>query len=73
MNEELRERLIPVADHAGLYRDPKTNAILCDNQSEINTLKKAKENRLKEKQEFENLKSEVSEIKAMLQELIQKV
>jgi Tfp pilus assembly protein PilN len=70
---DIRDRLIPVKDHSGLYRDPKTNAILCDNQSEIDRLKEIKQARKQEKQDLENLKTEVGEIKDLLKELIQKV
>ncbi len=62
--------MIRVEGHPNLYRDEKTNAILnCDSQSYeqyMNSLNI----RTTQKQEIENMKNDIKEIKLLLQELI---
>lgn len=66
--------MIPVKGHPELYRDEKTGAILnLDNTSYQNYIqnKNLKEaQKLSQKQEIEQLKNDVSEIKSLLMELI---
>jgi hypothetical protein len=66
--------MIPVKGHPDLYRDENTGAILnCDDTSYQNyiqnkNLKQAQ--KLAEKNEIEQLKKDVTEIKSLLMELI---
>jgi hypothetical protein len=66
--------MIPVKGHPDLYRDENTGAILnCDDTSYQNyiqnkNLKQAQ--KLVEKNEIEQLKKDVTEIKSLLMELI---
>ena len=62
------------ADNApGFGRDPETGAIININTSAINMARKAKENRNRQKQEFEQLKKDVDDIKSMLTQIIEKL
>jgi hypothetical protein len=62
--------LISVEGYSNLYRDKKTGAIInCDNASYHQYLNSVN-NRINTKKEIENLKNEVSEIKFLLQELL---
>lgn len=64
---------IPVEGHSGLYRDSNTGAILnCDDVAYVNYMKN-KEVKLREKQEIENLKNDVSEIKDMMKLILSKL
>lgn len=64
---------IPVEGHPGLYRDSETGAILNTSDIEFNSYQKTKEFKLKEKQEIENLKSDVNEIKDMMKLILSKL
>lgn len=57
----------------GYGRDPETGAIININTSAIAMAKKAKENRNREKQEIEELKQDVHDIKSMLAQIIEKL
>ena len=62
------------ADNApGYGRDPETGAIININTSAITMAKKAKENRNRQKQEIEELKQDVHDIKSMLAQIIEKL
>lgn len=62
------------ADNApGFARDPETGAVLNINTSAIQAARKAKENKQKQKQEFEQLKKDVNDIKSMLTQIIEKL
>jgi len=62
------------ADNApGFGRDPETGAIININTSAIEIAKKAKENKQKQKQEIDQLKKDVSDIKIMLTQIIEKL
>lgn len=66
--------MIPVKGYPNLYRDEETGAILnCDNVSYNNYIhnRNLKESqKLNQKNEIENLKKEVDEIKSLVLELI---
>jgi len=69
--------LIPIEGHDNLYRDPKTNAIICKNDDQFTTYIKqrnkiAEKNALVEQtaEEVKELKSELSEIKQLLLKLM---
>lgn len=62
------------ADNApGFGRDPETGAIININTSAIGMAKKAKENRNRQKQEIEQLKQDVNDIKSLLNQIIEKL
>lgn len=62
--------MIPVEGHTGLFRDERSNAIINTNDIEYENYLKTKKNILSEKEEIQNLKSEVSEIKQLLLQLL---
>jgi hypothetical protein len=64
---------IPVAGNSSLARDPKTGAIININTLEINEARERKAARNKEKQEIQQLKTEVAEIKQLLKQLVEKL
>ena len=62
--------MIPVKGHPNLYRDEQTGAIInCDNQS-YNQYMNSLNNRNLQKQEIENMKNDIAEIKSLLREII---
>ena len=63
--------MIPVEGHRGLYRDEKSNAIVNCNDYEYQEYLRAKNSSLDEKNEIENLKTELSEIKSLLSKLLE--
>lgn len=69
--------LIKVEGQPGLARDRKTGAILNINSSEINRVKelrqKQREQKAIERDEINQLKSDVSEIKMMLSKIVEKL
>jgi len=65
--------MIRVEGHTNLYRDEKTGAIINDDSSGYSAYIKAKEKKLLEKQELDNMKKEISEIKEMLAKITSKL
>ena len=63
---------IPVVGNSSLARDPKTGAIVNINTLEINEARDRKAARNKEKQELQQLKTDVAEIKQLLKQLVEK-
>ena len=68
---------VKVKDHQNLMRDPLSNGILNDNQSDYDeyiarrdAAKKAKDSELTMKEDLDNLKGEINEIKSLLKELV---
>jgi|TARA_B110000914_G_C15114608_1_gene287762 hypothetical protein len=53
-------------------RDTKSGAIININTSEFNQMKKIRENRKNKENELDVLKNEVSEIKSLLKQLLEK-
>ena len=68
--------MIPVEGKEGLFRDPKTDAIIMINRDEIEKRKRLKaikrKQRLEQQQEVQDLKNEVGELKDMLRQLLEK-
>ena len=62
-----------VEGNIGLVRDTSTGAILNINKDEISAARKRKLERKQKEQEIVDLKNEVSEIKNMLNKLIEKL
>ena len=78
MEEEIE--LIPVEGKSGFYRDPESTAIInCDKKAYSDYMKrkkitKAKSNELnKMKEDLDNVKGEIGEIKGLLSTLVQKL
>ena len=63
---------IPVEGHPNLYRDSKTNAIINTDKTAYNSYLKSLSNKEKEKKEIEEMKNELSEIKTLLYQLLEK-
>jgi hypothetical protein len=62
--------MIPVEGHKGLYRDEITSAIVNCNDYQYQEYIKLKSESLSEKEEIQNLKNELSEVKQLLKDLI---
>jgi len=62
--------MIPIEGHSNLFRDESSGAIVNIDTVEYERYLKVKKKKTEEKQEIENLKLEVSEIKNLLMELI---
>jgi len=62
--------MIPIEGHKNLYRDENTGAILNADNIEYSNYLKLKDEKLKQKNEIDNLKKELSEIKLLLKEII---
>jgi hypothetical protein len=69
--------LVKVEGQPGLARDKKTGAVLNINSTEINRIKELRQNQrdLKkvEREEINQLKSDVAEIKMMLSKIVEKL
>ena len=68
---------VKVKDHQNLMRDPLSNGILNTNQTGYDeyiarrdAANKAKDNELTMKEDLDNLKGEINEIKSLLKELV---
>ena len=68
---------VKVKDHKDLVRDPVSNGIVNTNKSEYDeyiarrdAAEKAKESELTMKEDLDNLKGEINEIKSLLKELV---
>jgi len=61
-----------VDGNSNLVRDTNSGAILNINRSEFEKAKQVRAQRFKKEQEFVELKDEVSEIKLMLKQLLEK-
>jgi tetrahydromethanopterin S-methyltransferase subunit B len=64
---------LKVEGNSNLVRDTSTGAILNINKDEISAARKRKLERKQKEQEFDNLKDEVSDIKKMLTQIIEKL
>ena len=68
---------IKVKDHPNLQRDPLSNGIVNTNQSDYDeyiarrdAANKAKDTEVSMKEDLDNLKGEINEIKSLLKELV---
>jgi hypothetical protein len=62
--------MIPIEGHKNLYRDENTGAILNADNIEYNNYLKLRDEKLKQKNEIDNLKKELSEIKSLIRRLL---
>lgn len=69
----MKDNWIPVEGSENLVRDRNSGAILNINTNEIETARIRKANKLKEKQELQQLKKDVEEIKTILFKLAEKL
>jgi predicted AlkP superfamily phosphohydrolase/phosphomutase len=70
MEEEIE--LIPVEGYTTLGRDPASNAILNTDTSQYDAYVKARENAKKKDRTLEDLKTEIEELKRLVNNLVQK-
>ena len=73
----MNNEFVKVKDHQNLMRDPTSNAILNNNQSDYdeyiarrNAAEKEKEKSSNMEEDLANLKGEINEIKSLLKELV---
>ena len=71
MEEEIVE-LIPVEGHATLGRDPSSNAIINTDTTQYDAYIKARNKAKQKDRTLEELRSEVDELKLLLNDLVQK-
>jgi len=64
--------LVKVDGHPHLARDKQTGAVVNINRKSIEDARQAKKNRLAKDQRLDNLENEVSEIKNLLKQLVDK-
>lgn len=60
----------PVENHRHLYRDPKNSAIINFDDGGYAAYQQLRNNRLREQNEIENLKNDISEIKNVLKTIV---
>jgi tetrahydromethanopterin S-methyltransferase subunit B len=63
---------LKVEGHSGLVKNPKTGVIININETEIKSAKKRKKKKHELEQEVQDLRSEMSEIKSLLKQLVEK-
>ena len=63
---------IKVEGHSGLVRDQETGAILNINKTEVEQARERKKLRKQKEQELQDLKNDVSEMKQLLAQLVEK-
>lgn len=66
-------RYMKVKDNQGLVRDVNSNAILNVNSNDIQKAKNAKKARKNQASEVQQLKNDVTELKAMMREILDRL
>ena len=69
----MSSRLIMVENGVGLARDKHTGSVININKEEIRQARERKELRKQKENEFEQLKTDVSEMKQLLNTIIEKL
>jgi uncharacterized protein YpuA (DUF1002 family) len=69
----MKKNLIMVDGNSSFARDINTGAIVNINKEEINAAREAKKRRKNKDEEFEQLKNDVSEMKELLNKLVEKL
>ena len=64
--------MIPVKDHKNLYRDEKSGAIIINASTGFAHYKKMKLLKLTQREEIDKIKEDISEIKELLKQFLQK-
>jgi len=67
------DRFVPVEGSSSLVRDKSTGAIVNINKKEMQAARLRKEQKQKQQQEIDQLKTDVSDIKQMLQQIVEKI
>ncbi len=65
--------MIPVKGHPNLYRDEETGAIINTDSSGFSAYQQAKAKKVLEREELDNMKHDISEIKDMLAKITAKL
>jgi len=68
-----KDRFIPVEGHSDLVRDRVTGAIVNINKEETRAIVTRKQREKQQQKEIQQLKSDVSDIKQMLQQIVEKI
>ena len=68
-----KDRFIPVEGHSDLVRDRVTGAIVNINKEETKAIVTRKQREKQQQKEIQQLKSDVSDIKQMLQQIVEKI
>ena len=69
----MKSRFASVDNAIGFARDRKTGGIININKDEINEARERKKKRINKEMEFEQLKTDVSEMKQLLNTIIEKL
>jgi hypothetical protein len=69
----MKSNFIRCENGIGLARDKRTGAIVNINKSEINAARERKKNKINKENELEQLKTDVSEMKQLLNTIIEKL
>ena len=64
-------KVLPIVDYPDFVKDEDTGMILNINNDKITQTQKIREQKMKERQEIEALKSDVQDIKEMLRKLLE--
>jgi len=64
-------RYFPVDGHPDLMKDPVTGMIVNINKDKINSIKEVRKRKAQEREEIEQMKSDISAIKTMLEKLLE--
>tara|TARA_B100000965_G_scaffold195139_1_gene163041 strand:- start:443 stop:643 length:201 start_codon:yes stop_codon:yes gene_type:complete len=62
--------MIPVEGHKNLFRDPRTGAIINNNANEYSNYKMDKKRKMDQKEELDEMKRDIDEIKSLLKQLV---
>ena len=62
--------MIPVEGHKNLFRDPQTGAIVNNNMNEYSNYKMDRKRKLDQKEELDEMKRDIDEIKSLLKQLV---
>jgi len=73
MTHDRPDNLVPIKGHNNLFRDDNTGMIVSINNHTSSHYKRVREHKRQEKQEIARLKSDVTEIKSLLNQLIEKL
>lgn len=64
---------VKVEGHSNLFRDEQSGAIINNDKSSFELYKKRKELMLMQKEQINTLRTEVSEMKSLMQTLVEKI
>lgn len=67
----MSDKYIRIDGHPDLVKDPNTGMILNINNDKVNQALKLREQKRREKEELDQLKSDVNDIKQMLRKLLE--